>query len=136
MKNTKVMFFCGVDSDKYYYRIDKTLKDEIYIYSIYCSDVEYYGFKNINSAYNIMFKRLYYLVESYFNKWDEEITKYNFYYKTYITKEKCINKDIIELFEDNELILVQFNKKTLHIITNTTYREYKNKLNLEKYVIE
>ena len=131
----KRIFFCGVDSDKYYFKVNKITKNNKVMYTIDNSDCNVEEYETLNEAYKEMFNSLYHQVETYYEDYKDSHIIYN----TYNIPKEYITKDIIKRMNDNDYLIVKFKYKdvlTNHqylyysIITQPIYNECKDKYKL------
>jgi hypothetical protein len=133
--NTEIIFFCGLDCEKYYMRIERITNDNKITFLFDNSDCEGGEYVNLNNVYKKMFNKLKYLISDYFE--NEHNLNLSFFDKSFIIQKKFISNELIERALKHNLIIVQFKFK-YHVIyelfyaitTEEIYNEYKKKFKL------
>ena len=128
MEILETIFFCGVDSEKYYFKISKSNRNNEFLYLLYNSDMEHNYFNNKDVAFYELFNNLQYLIKCQFDKIDDlndkdEIEEYLFRIDI-----QYVDEEFFKNIQQYKIICLESNSK-LFLLTNEIYKNYNNKLN-------
>ena len=128
MEILETIFFCGVDSEKYYFKISKSNRNNEFLYLLDNSDMEHNYFNNKDEAFYELFNNLQYLIECQFDEIDDlndkdEIEEYLFRIDI-----QYVDEEFFKNIQQYKIICLESNSK-LFLLTNEIYKNYNNKLN-------
>ena len=128
MEILETIFFCGVDSEKYYFKISKSNRNNEFLYLLDNSDMEHNYFNNKDVAFYELFNNLQYLIECQFDEIDDlndkdEIEEYLFRIDI-----QYVDEEFFKNIQQYKIICLESNSK-LFLLTNEIYKNYNNKLN-------
>ena len=128
MEILETIFFCGVDSEKYYFKISKSNRNNEFLYLLDNSDMEHNYFNNKDVAFYELFNNLQYLIKCQFDEIDDlndkdEIEEYLFRIDI-----QYVDEEFFKNIQQYKIICLESNSK-LFLLTNEIYKNYNNKLN-------
>lgn len=129
--NSKTLFYCGLDCEKYYMKIIKEVKDEKIVYSLDNSDCQYDEYSTLNEVYNEMFDSLKHLIDGYFG--ETERYDLHFFQRNFIIPKTYISKELIKRVSYSNYVIVKFkfsDEIKYSITTERIYNEYKDEFKL------
>jgi hypothetical protein len=129
--NSKTLFYCGLDCQKYYLKIIEKTEDNKIIYSLDNSDCQYDEYLTIDEAFNEMFDSLKYHIDGYFG--ETEGYDLHFFKRNFIIPKTYISKELIKRVSYSNYVIVKFKfsgEIRYSITTERIYNKYKDEFKL------
>ena len=120
------IFYCGEDSEKYYCKITKIIKNNEILYWFDNSNMEYKYFNNKDIAFHEMFIRLGEIIDNLdFDDVDSDNEEDVYDYFISVNK-KYVDEYFFKSIKNHNIVCV--NKgDNVFLLTNALYQSYKNK---------